>query len=247
MTAIIIARQHDRVHLVTDAAVYTRDQVVASFGNKVYSAPHIPCVITVTGNAAATECYGSVLTNTFSTFDDMIAGAEVVISELMKLHPLPGGGTDIMMAGVSASRGPEAYYFRTNDDLPLAQTREEVEASELFAPPGTLVKLPDLVVSPVPHDQVAPANYEGIDPDALEWSFRKILEMMRHTTLPEGIGGIGGFATMTTITADSIEQRVIQRWPDDKLGEPLRPGPIDWQKWHAENPKPAARKLRVVQ
>jgi hypothetical protein len=49
-------------------------------------------------------------------------------------------------------------------------------------------------------------------------SFRSrgpLLTTQRHTSLPEGMGGIGGFGQVTTISADGITQRIIQRWPAD--------------------------------
>jgi hypothetical protein len=67
--------------------------------------------------------------------------------------------------------------------------------------------------------------------------------------LPADIGGIGGWGELTSISKDGIEQRVICRWPSDRLGAPLVVEPIDWAAWHKANPKPhaeAKRKLRVV-
>jgi hypothetical protein len=77
---------------------------------------------------------------------------------------------------------------------------------------------------------------------------RKVLEMQRNTKLPDGMGAIGGFAEIVTISADGIYQRVVQRWGADQVGAPLKPDPIDWAKWHSDNPKPvrATPILRVV-
>lgn len=52
------------------------------------------------------------------------------------------------------------------------------------------------------------------------------------------IGGIGGFGELTTVSADGITQRIVERWPADALGAPLRHGPLDWAQWHRDNPKP---------
>jgi hypothetical protein len=65
--------------------------------------------------------------------------------------------------------------------------------------------------------------------------------MQRHMTLPAEIGGIGGFGQLATVDERGIKQRLLQRWPDEPGGK-LRPPPIDWDRWHRENPKPGASK-----
>ena len=111
--------------------------------------------------------------------------------------------------------------------------------------------LPDCVMTPIPNDVVIAANYEGIDvngdPEVVIWGMRKMLEMQRQMVLPENIGGIGGYGPLTTIFADRIEMRILQRCAEDQIGAPLRPAPIDWIASHRANPKPKARnKLRMV-
>lgn len=39
---------------------------------------------------------------------------------------------------------------------------------------------------------------------------------------------VGAFVELTTITRDSINQRIIHRWPEDKLGQRIEPAAIDW-------------------
>jgi hypothetical protein len=54
--------------------------------------------------------------------------------------------------------------------------------------------------------------------------------------LPFGLEAhfVGGFAQVTTVTPTSIQQRILTRW-DDKTGEPITPGPIDWAKWREQH------------
>jgi hypothetical protein len=58
------------------------------------------------------------------------------------------------------------------------------------------------------------------------------------------MAGIGGFGQVVTIFEDRIEERILQRWAEDKVWAFSQPTPIVWTRWHAENPKPAERKAR---
>lgn len=245
MTAVVIAAQPNAglVHVATDAAMYSRDGVIQSFGQKTYNVAHWPGLIVTVGNAAMTPLFGWALAQEFRTFDDMIEGVEASLPSLVQTYQLPSGA-EIILAGISNDRGPEAYACRTDDRLPAGMTREDAEASEYWVDaPFTLTKLGDLTMNPVPADQVVGAHYEGIDPDAdvesVVWSMRKIVEMQRHMKLPKGIG-IGGFAQCTTISRAGIVTRMLQEWNADVVGEPINAGAIDWQLWHADNPKPVA-------
>lgn len=252
MTAIICVKQpeHGCVHVATDAASYDRERgAIVEFGSKIAPVPNWPGVVTSAGNAAATILFGAELSRRFSMFDEMIDLADFVLPQIISGCGLPTAA-DVFLAGVSKEHGPKAYYFRTSDDLPPMNTREEVEANPLWGERDKLIELPDVIMTPVPHDQVVPAHYEGLDtsehPESVRWALLKILTMQRHMELPESIGGIGGFAQIATVYADRIEQRIVHRWPDS-VGDRIRPAPLDWTRWHAENPKPSLRPaLRVV-
>lgn len=246
MTAIVIVAQpkHDCIHFATDAAIYQSDQTVVCYGSKVFPVAHWPGIITAAGNAATVPLFGWSLSQEYATFDEAVANAELTLPKLAVQYELPNGA-QLFFVGMS-SRGPEAYVARTDNRPPPGITVEEMERNPYWGRLYQLIKLPDQVQSPVPDDQVIPAHYEGVDPnDSVEsalWSIRKMLEMQRQTKLLDGIGAIGGFGQVTTIYADRIEQRILCRWPDDKIGAVLKPYPIDWNEWHAANPRPVANR-----
>jgi hypothetical protein len=243
MTAIGITAQKrfGLIHLLGDAAIYTPQHGVEAFGTKVFPIPHLPAAVTSLGNSHATVLFGHALSQSHS-FDRLVESAPDVIPALIAAGDWQVGG-QVIIAGISETRGPESYMFRLNDELPATNTREDVEASSYWGSnAGTLIKLGDIVMSPVPTLQdVIAADFEGIDadadPDTVIWSMSKHLEMQRHMTLPADIGGIGGFAQLTTISPYGITQRVLHRWPDE-IGGFLRPEPVDWVVWHRRNPKP---------
>jgi hypothetical protein len=250
VTAIVLACQPRRklLHLATDAAMYRQDQCVVAFGTKVAPISHWPGVVTCTGNAAAVPLFGWALAKQFASWDEMVEGADAGLSRLADIVAEYGlSHAAVLLAGISAKRGPEAYTFQTTETLPPGVTQEEAKASPYFQPPYVLVKLPDVIMTPVaPPEMAIAAGYEGIDvdadPEAVVWSIRKVLAMQRHMPLPDGIGGIGGFAELTTVSAEGVTQRVIDRWPGDKIGAPLHHSSIDWDRWHTEHPMSRAKR-----
>jgi len=190
------------------------------------------------------------LAQQFASWDELIDGAEQGLSKMADIVEEYGlSHATVLLAGISAKRGPEAYTLQTTQTLPPGVSREEAEASLYFRPPYVLTKLPDVIMTPVaPAEMAIAAGYEGIDVDAdpelVIWSIRKVLTMQRHMPLPDGIGGIGGFAELTTISAEGVTQRIIERWPEDQIGAPLHHGPCDWDRWHADNPKPGMSRLK---
>lgn len=246
MSAIVCVCQprHNLVHVATDAAMYREDQSVVAFGSKTVAVSHWPGLVTGLGNAAAVPLFAWQLAQQFATWDEMVAnGADAMsrLADVVESYGLPHAA--VLLAGISAQRGPEAYTFQTTVELPPGTTREEAEASPYFQPAYVLVKLPDVIMSPVAPAEISiAAAYEGIDTDAepetVVWGIRKVLSMQRAMPLPEGIGGIGGFAELTTVGEGGVTQRVIERWSDDQIGAPLHHGPVDWTRWRADNPKP---------
>ena len=249
MTAVIIVAQpkYGCIHFAGDAAAYMSDQTVVCFTSKVFPIAHWPGLVTTAGNGAMAPLFGWSLSQAFSTFDQAVDNAEQKLPDLAANYNLPNGA-QLFFVGIS-SRGPEAYVARTDDRLPAGVTREEMEQNEYWVGMYELVKLPDQIQSPVPNDQVVAANYEGFDPDeppeSVLWSIRKMLEMQRQTKLPHGVGAIGGFGQCTTVYRDRVEQKVLCRWPEDKIGTRLQPPPIDWSQWHRDNPKPGASISRI--
>jgi hypothetical protein len=226
------------VHIAVDAASYFGGKV-AAFGCKTFSVPQWPGLVTSAGNATAMPVFGIELSQRFPRWDDLIAGASPpVLRTLAEPYGLRLGA-EVWLAGISAERGPEAFVFYTDGELP------DTGCGEKLPPPFVLRELvDDLMLRPVANDQVVPAHWTGIhdddDVETVHWKLKKVLTMQRFTKLPDEVGGIGGFGTAITISADAITQRVVCRWPEDQIGIRIRPGQIDWDRWHRDNPKPGA-------
>ena len=261
MTAIICVcqKRHNLAHIVTDAAMYRDGEGISAFGSKCFAISHWG-IITAAGTSLAVPLFAWELGKIFSSWDDFVDRANAELPQFAEL--VRGYGmfhASVVLAGISETRGAESFTFQTTVTLPPGVTQAEADANEYFRAPFTLAKLPAHIMTPVPGPEISiAANYEGIDVDTddllmFDWTLRKMLAMQRAMPLPEGVGGIGGFAQISSICAvGGISQRIIARWPEDKMGGRLRPDPIDWKQWHRDNPKPSGlvpakeRKLQVV-
>ncbi len=253
MTAIICVcqKRHSAVHVVTDAAHYMPGQGIVALAHKTAAVPQWPGVVTSTGSTFNVTLFSAGLAQKFTSWDAMIAGAESELPGMVAGYGL--SWSTVILAGISAARGPEAWMFQNDADLPPHISKSDADASPLYAAPFKFVKLPDVIMSPVaPPEMSIAADYEGIDVDAdpelVVWSLKKLVAMQRTMPLPDGVGGIGGWAELTTVSADGVTQSILQRWPGDKIGGCLRHEPIDWDAWRTQNSKPRSDKapLRVV-
>jgi hypothetical protein len=262
MTAVNVVCQprHKCLHIVTDAASYYPDGIVGGLGTKVFTVPHWPGVVAVRGQGTGGPLIGHSLALNFATFDLMLAQVEQMLPALVIAHDLKGG-IELILAGFS-ERGPEAYVIETSAETPVGITAEAADAmvsagSGFLPEPYVLQRLPNITAGPMPPgDVVEAAWFEGFteddDPEKVVKGLGQLLEMQRQSLFPGARYLVGGWGSLTTVCPTGLEQRILQRWPDDKVGELIAPAPMDWRAWNTEHgfkagptPAPAAR-LRVV-
>lgn len=205
----------------------------------------------------AVAMLGETLSNMFASFDAAVHGIEDVLEGLCYDYGL-FNPIELILAGWSESRDqPECYVIETSDATPTGMSDDAAEAargSAWFPEPFKLTRLPWLVNGPAaPMEVVAAAWYRGIkiddEPAAVVMTLRKMLEMQRHSLFDDGSYWVGGFGQLTTVRPDGIVQRILQRWPEDKIGELIKPAPIDWAAWnlaHGFPPGPGTPAPRVA-
>lgn len=260
MTAINIIRQRDRVHVVTDAACWDSEGIVVGFWPKAFSLPHMPAVIATRGAYVAPVLLGWEFAR-FATFDDLVSGIEdamPVIHEQVAptLEQCGVVDLDIVIAGWSAARSrPESYLMRTTTDVYGISPEEAEQASRAggYRPEAYhLVELEPVTFAPMStNEQREAAGFdewlEERDEETMRRELVTLLEVERRLLASWSVDGggvqfhqVGGWATITTVTATGVGQSVFHRWPEDKVGERITPSPIDWQQWRdAHKPKQA--------
>lgn len=224
MSALHIYVQTDRVSLLTDGASYDGDGVVIGIVSKVLPLPHLSAVLTVVGPSFILVHLAAVVHQDFRTFDDLVAGLsakvrESLASDASRFAQVPGGMRCVIyLAGISETRGPEAYALCT-------------EAVERFRPwamenlgMGTITPGDPAFLSRMFALPGMPTDMESFDPAT--HGLRILQEQRMHPMEVVGTGQkhhvVGGFAQITTVTSDRIETSILRRW-DDRVGEVINP------------------------
>lgn len=237
MTAInvVCQKRHNIVQIMTDASAYTPDGVLVGIGTKCFVEPNWPGVITGRGTAIAIPLLGAALSIKFGNFDALVAGVEDVLEEMVDYYKITGYA-ELIIAGVSAERGPEAYMIRTSDTAPIGCSLEDAIASGHWPVPFKLQRLDDMTSGPLPTAAAVgeAVEFAGFDmfkaddhPDVVTAGLLTFIEMQRQSLYDDRICWVGGHAEHITISDEGIRHRILKRWPD-KIGERINPAPPIW-------------------
>lgn len=245
MTALNIVRQpqHKQILVLSDGASYLPDGQLIGTASKVFPVPSWPGVVAGRGPTLAPALLGQHLALAFPTWDLMVQFAADALPSMVEACAvmLQSGTIELVLAGWSQERErPETYLIRCDDELPPGSTQADVDA--LIASGGIypgafeLCELPAVVCGPM----IGPAarkvtGYAGIADNgssvAALADMRFALETQRHDP-SLAFPCVGGFALLTTITPEAVNQEIVHRWPEDQIGELIEPTPIeDWKAW----------------
>jgi hypothetical protein len=240
--------------VVTDGASYDLDGVLVSIGNKAFTIPHWPGVVTGRGTAVMTPLLAWSLSGMFGTFDDAVAGTEAALPGMIDDFKLSGFNVELVIAGWSSlRRAPEAYVIKTTEQMPLNFTDEQrigVSEGKYYVPePMRLVKLPNLVAGPrLSPEIMIESGFLGIDindePSQMIERLHSAVECQRHDKNPDGKCYVGGFVQVSTVTPESTTQRILHRWQEDNIGSLIKPAPPNWTRW--QTPKRNVVKMSTV-
>jgi hypothetical protein len=165
----------------------------------------------------------------------LVIGVSAEVAKLVKRYQFDEWDADfhpeLIFAGWSVERDrPESYVLNITDDLPIG----EVNVANGIVPKAyQLQELPACCAGPpVPLDVMRAAGVYGVRAGRSLQECISDLETVVELQRRRHINGVdhcvvGGFAELTIVTPDVIEQRILFRWPD-KVGEKVNPAPIDW-------------------
>lgn len=217
MTAINALVRRDRVHVMTDGAVYQPDGAVIGSMQKVYILAHADAVLAYRGPTyIGPTLYGALNAASLTGFDDLLS--KLIPAVHHSLESLAGFDpeavaaagalmdlrrADVVVAGWSRSRGRGEIHKL---DTSAEEWRLEAQG-EGFIMPGDNPAL------------VARLEAHGWNLADERQDERRLIELLRHQRavadiLPDGarFSTVGAFAQHTVISAQGIATRIVERW-----------------------------------
>lgn len=218
MTAINALVRRDRVHLMTDGAVYQADGAVIGSMQKVYILAHADAVLAYRGPTyIGPTLYGALNAASLTGFDDLLSKLNPAVlhtlDSLAAFDPelvaeanarLDLRRADVVVAGWSRERRRGEIYKL---DTSAEEWRIEPQGDG-FLMPGDNPTL------------IARLEAHGWDLADERQDERRLLELLNHQRavadiLPDGarFSTVGAFAQHTVITAAGISTHITERWP----------------------------------
>ena len=219
MSAVVVIRQADRVHMITDGAGLHEGKLIARVV-KSLPIPHLNLVVGTRGKGLVSSVALMALSEAGATYDEAKRNAGDVIRRYASIPGMPTDGFEVYVAGISESTGPDAWGLSTNE-------------KSFDSAPFEVVDIPRLAIAP----DVSPTRIELLrdlqGPNALDY-VGELMDDLRTTQAPlasrPGALGmrytergytVGCFAQLTTVTVEGISSRIIRRWPDE-IGNVLK-------------------------
>lgn len=242
MSGLIVFRQSDKIHLLTDAAVYD-GPIITDFKRKTHVVPGLPVVFSVLGSTAAGEVMAGLVERFPATSVDsfvrhvpdlvpIVAGA---LADANPTHAHIYGWLSVTVAGISEATGkPTVWqYYHVTPEAKQVRVAAGEWVEDDDQPINCLTPLRELTfMSPEP-DQAylddsgwtAPRSVNDLDPATDGVVLMNALRCTPFRLNGNGLSyfAIGGFVTQTTVSAAGVEQSVIHSWPNDRIGRPLQP------------------------
>lgn len=187
MTAINVRVSEDAVEIVTDGLYVAPGRHFT--GAKVLHLPQAKAVFAMRGLGSLLPVLFMAFSELGRSFDDLVAGASHVLRQIVEAHgsalPVEASRLDIVLAGVSDERGPEAWLVST------------------YAPNGTPAGAFEL--QPIEVGSVTPfVDLDGLDQDAADF----LMQVGKRQVLAYP-GGVGGFLQRTIVDLAGIRSSVV--------------------------------------
>lgn len=247
MTAINTIVLPNRIHIITDGAMYDEAGLLNAIAGKAVAIPSYPGIVATRGAAMGAAIFATMFPMYCPTFDSLIERIEDVYPEIHEgIASRWLGGHDVgqmFVAGWSNERQRCELYFISGNDYHLHDAEgEEGVMSSIRPEVGKLQRITTATTLPAsrPGDDEKgwlrpPRSDADADRDIDDYALT-LLQLQRSHDHVGGYDGmpavqIGGAAFVTTLTKEGVTSRCIHRWEEDEIGEFITPAEIDWQAW----------------
>jgi len=220
MTALNVLVRPDRVHVLTDGAVYTSSGGIVGAMSKVHIMAHLPAVISFRGPVYFWVALVAQLDRSGSkSFEELMVG----IADAVNVSVQIGHGTlipedlqeisktsdpkhvEVVAAGWSHQRGrPEAYLIDTT----------KAGGQPIPAPDGYFTPM-----EPALKQRLTVGGWNLYDERNDARALLDLMRCQREERLSIKSGGkiapLGLFAQHTILTRQGVSSQIVERWPED--------------------------------
>jgi hypothetical protein len=235
VTAINVIKQKTAVHMLTDGAswIYPGSYYVGPPVLKAWPLPHLNAVLACRGPLQSPPVLADLFSSCgASTYDELKKAALAVMEAAMSsrlyedvVSGASGNPIELVIAGWSETVGPDAFVIQASAagnepiDRFLSENKPWIlkdTGAAMMAPSDDAIQKAALAAMPPTNtcaDDMDPVR-DGL---AILNAQRDALIAVEHSA-SHGMVTVGGFAQLTTVTADAITTRIIHRWPYE-IGE----------------------------
>lgn len=215
MTAnnLVASKKHNCIWVATDAASYDDCGFVCKFGSKVHCIPLWPAVITGRGNAFGLDTAARELSRRASSFEEMVGITYRELPQIVDQFRLDRP-FELNLAG----------FFRGSPMVVFVRTPGDHDSSGIGLRPYLPLPVGPTFFGPWPSDElIAAAGFVKPDPDDtpdnIARGLHDLIKLQRRVPAEDGFSRVGGFAELTVLRPNGIEQHIFHHWPDDLTGQ----------------------------
>lgn len=220
---VLVQREKKSVHIITDGAAIDDDDRLESFVAKVSMNPALNLAASARGKLPVAMAVTKLVTMSYELdFDEWKAAILARLQTLLagaaphwqNLGP-DGSYFELVCVGLSAG-GPNAFVISNIPGRPDLPQMQIVEIELAYA---------------APDNADADAGILDYFSNDLQHEFNalimaRLLIMKQREMKPRDLQGrdrhiVGAYAQMTSIQPGAITTKIIHRWPEDKIGEPI--------------------------
>ncbi|EKS28238.1 hypothetical protein [Afipia felis] len=209
MTAFVIVKQSDSIHVITDGLVIGGLGIVS----KAFTVPHLNAVVVSRGVQTVAPFFVSEtwlcrdLDELRERCGDIARHCLEVNRDMMTGGPDHGPHFEIFVSGWSPTKGPVSFYTFG------AKGTSSYEPFKVYDVDGSLMARPNNANIQA---EITKKVLQGYTVDKLrpDLAGPRIIEIQRKHAQLQCPDTIGGHALLTSIYKDHIDQRIVREWPE---------------------------------